>query len=168
MGLAGVRVHAPGRLRVGVPAAGRLGVARPLLLLGLPVVADLLERMLDRGERGAVRPLALAVLLDCGVVGLGVGVLRLLRRPFQRARHVLASRHDNLLRTTTASDLRARSLPLQTASPEGRSPRRFWRTASSRRSPTALPSPGDPMPERWSPRDQSWGVCFWPASQPAT
>jgi hypothetical protein len=30
------------------------------------VVADLLERVLDRGERGAVRPFTLAVLLDAG------------------------------------------------------------------------------------------------------
>jgi len=33
--------------------------------------------MFDRGERGAVRPFALAVLFDRGVVGLGVRVLRL-------------------------------------------------------------------------------------------
>jgi hypothetical protein len=43
------------------------------------VVADLLERVLHGGERGAVGALALAVLLDGGVVRLDERFLRLLR-----------------------------------------------------------------------------------------
>ena len=52
----------PAVFRVRVAPAGGLGVARTLLLLGLPVVAGLLERVLQRGERGAVCPFTLAVL----------------------------------------------------------------------------------------------------------
>src|SRR5512144_3267397 len=59
-----VRVHAAGGLRRALAAAaGRLRVRRPLGPFGLPVVADLLERVLERGERRAVRPLPLAVRL---------------------------------------------------------------------------------------------------------
>src|SRR6185295_5387468 len=66
--LAGVGVDAAGGLGPGAAAARRLGVTRALLGLGLPVVADLLERVLDRRERGAVGAFALAVLLDGRVV----------------------------------------------------------------------------------------------------
>jgi hypothetical protein len=47
------------------------------------MVADLLMRVLQRRERGAVRPLAVG--LDSGVVGLRPGPLRLVRRALQRA-----------------------------------------------------------------------------------
>src|SRR5215212_3458923 len=69
-------------------------VRRPLRPLRLPVVADLLERMLEGGHRGAVRPFALAVGLDGAVVRLLVGALRLGRRALQGAGQVSgACRH---------------------------------------------------------------------------
>src|SRR5690349_12943972 len=98
--LARVRVDPAGRLGLRVAPAGRLGVARTLPFLRLPMVAGLLERVLQRGERGAVGPLALAVLLDRGVMRLDVSVLRLLRRPPYRAGHVFSRWHDNLLMTS--------------------------------------------------------------------
>src|SRR3954467_9390308 len=70
--LARVRVDAPGRRQVAAAVtAGRLLVGRTVLGLGLPVVAHLLVGVLERGERGAVRALALAVAVDGGVVRLG-------------------------------------------------------------------------------------------------
>src|SRR5215217_8910958 len=80
-------------------ALGRLRVGRALALLGLPVVALLLERVLDGREGGAVGPLALAVGLDGAVVGLAVGAPGLGRGPLQRARQVLVvvPRHASLL-----------------------------------------------------------------------
>src|SRR5829696_4058698 len=73
----------------GLAALGRLGVGRALALLGLPVVAHLLERVLQGREGGAVRPLPLAVGLDGAVVGLAVGAPGLGRRPLQGTRQVL-------------------------------------------------------------------------------
>src|SRR5215207_9842297 len=80
-------------------ALGRLRVGRALALLGLPVVALLLERVLQGREGGAVGPLPLAVAVDGGVVGLAVGPLGLGRGPLQRARQVLVVvlRHASLL-----------------------------------------------------------------------
>src|SRR5215212_2494459 len=65
---------APALLRRRLP---RARVARPLLVLRLPVVADLLVRVLDRRERRPVCPLALAVLLGRCVVNLRERALRL-------------------------------------------------------------------------------------------
>src|SRR4051794_27137995 len=63
-----------------IPARlGRLSIGRALLVLGLPVVADLLEPVLQGAERRAVSALALAVLIDGRVVRLAPGPLRLLR-----------------------------------------------------------------------------------------
>src|SRR6266545_1834617 len=100
--LGGVGVDPAGRLATppgGRAAAGRLRIARALLALFLPLVADLLERVLERGERGAVRPLALAVLLDRRVVRLAPGLLRLSGRAPQGAGQLLACRHGTHLLT---------------------------------------------------------------------
>src|SRR5690606_37589335 len=77
-------------------ATGGLPVARALAALGLPVVAHLLEGVLQRRVRGLVGAPPLAVRLDRGVVRLDPGLLRLPRRPLQGAGELLASRHDNL------------------------------------------------------------------------
>ena len=74
----------------GLPTLRVLAVARTLLLLPLPVVADLLEGVLERGERDPVRGLTIAVLLLGGLERLDVGVLRLLRRPRQGGRQPLS------------------------------------------------------------------------------
>src|SRR5215813_7611626 len=66
----------------------RAGVARARLVLRHPAVAALLVRVLERGHRGAVRPLALAVLLDGGVVGPGERPLGLPPRPLQGVRQL--------------------------------------------------------------------------------
>ena len=60
------------------------GIRGTLLILGLPVISDLLVAVLDRGVRDPVGALALAVLLGGAVVRLGERALGLLRRPFQR------------------------------------------------------------------------------------
>jgi len=85
----------------GLPALRVLAVARTLLLLSLPVVADLLEGVLERGECGAVRPLTLAVLLGRRIVRLAPGLLRLARRATQGGRHFLLGWHGNSSRTCT-------------------------------------------------------------------
>src|SRR3954452_10573057 len=80
--LRGVGIDAAGRLTATsrIPARlGRLSIGRALLVLGLPVVADLLEPVLQGAERRAVGALALAVLVDGRVVRLAPGPLRLLR-----------------------------------------------------------------------------------------
>src|SRR5919198_506685 len=64
-----------------------------LVLLGLPVGAHLLERVLERRDRGAVGALALAVRFDSAVVCLRPGLLGFLRRTPERPRHILRSRH---------------------------------------------------------------------------
>src|SRR3954447_21720996 len=56
---------------------GGLRVRGSLLVLGLPVVADLLERVLDRRPRRLVRAGLGVVLVLCRVERLGVGALRL-------------------------------------------------------------------------------------------
>jgi hypothetical protein len=57
----------------GLPALRVLAVARTFLLLSLPVVADFLEGMLERGERDPVGGLTIAVLLLRGLErGLGI------------------------------------------------------------------------------------------------
>src|SRR5690606_7851869 len=60
-------------------------VRRPGLVLRLPVVAELLVRVLERRERHAPRALLGAVLLPRGVVGLRERALRLLVRALERA-----------------------------------------------------------------------------------
>src|SRR3954468_379974 len=97
--LAGVGVHATGGLaalaRTGSGPRG-LVVGRALLVLGLPMVADLLERVLQRRERRAVSPFPLAVLVHGRVVCRHPRVLRLLRRALQGGRQLLASWHFDL------------------------------------------------------------------------
>src|SRR6266508_2032028 len=66
-----------------------LRVRRALAVLGLPSVATLLERVLQRGVRGAVGTVALTIGLHRSVVGLRPGALSLRRRALQRARKVL-------------------------------------------------------------------------------
>src|SRR5215203_2164428 len=66
--------------------AGRLRVAGTLLSLGLPVVADLLERVLERAQRDAMGGLAVAVVLLGRFQGVDVGLLRLRRRPLEGRR----------------------------------------------------------------------------------
>ena len=101
------QVHQVALLRgVGVDPSGRaatapcrppgprgLGVRGPLAALRLPVVADLLEAVLERGKGGPVRALTLAVLLDRGVVRLDPGALRLRRRALQRRGKLLPGRY---------------------------------------------------------------------------
>src|SRR4051812_25182069 len=65
-----------------------LRVARAVLVLLLPVVADLLGDVLDRRPRGPVRALLGVVLLVAGVERLLVGVADLLRRALERPRQV--------------------------------------------------------------------------------
>src|SRR5438552_14092339 len=65
---------------------GRARVARPFLVLRLPVVADLFIGVLEGREGGAVRPLALAVLLGRRIVRLRERALRLGRRALERIR----------------------------------------------------------------------------------
>src|SRR5204863_5432211 len=55
-------------------------VGGTLLVLGLPVIAHFLEAVLERRVGDAMGPLALAILLDRGVMGLREGPLRLGRR----------------------------------------------------------------------------------------
>src|SRR5690606_3640755 len=76
--------------------AGGLPVAGTLAALGLPVVAHLLEGVLQCRVRGLVGAPPLAVRLDRGVVRPDPGLLRLLRRPLDGAGELLASRHGNL------------------------------------------------------------------------
>src|SRR5215217_7695498 len=76
------------------PALLRLRVRRALALLRLPVVADLLERVLDGGPRGAVGARLRVVLLLGRVERLGIRALRLGGRLLQRAREIfLPCRH---------------------------------------------------------------------------
>src|SRR6266511_3217682 len=91
--LAGIRVDAARGPGLGAAPAGRLGVARTLLRLRLPMVADLLERVLDRGQRGPMGALALAVLLHGRVVRLDVRVLCLLGRSLERLGDVVTCWH---------------------------------------------------------------------------
>src|SRR5438045_2803081 len=85
--LGGVRVDTAGRWARRVTASLGLLVRWPLgaLVLGLPVVADLLVGVLEGAVRDAVRPLAFPVLLDGRVVGLGERSLGLRVRPLDRA-----------------------------------------------------------------------------------
>src|SRR5439155_6104197 len=71
----------------------RLGIARAAPRLRLPVVADLLERVLERRECRTVAALALAVGLDRRVVRLDPGLLRLLRGAPEGAGQFLTGRH---------------------------------------------------------------------------
>src|SRR6185436_3410208 len=76
--LTGVGVDALGGVALGVrPAALGPVVGRPRLVLLLPVVADLLVAVLECAVGDPVRPLALAILLLRGVVGLGERALGL-------------------------------------------------------------------------------------------
>ena len=75
----------------------RPGIRRPfvggaLVAFGFPVVAFLLELMLDRAVRDPVCPLSLAVCVRSAVMRLGEGPLRLFRRPSQGARQFLGTR----------------------------------------------------------------------------
>src|SRR5690606_39583710 len=82
-----VRVDAARGVRRGLETAllGAL-VRRPGLVLRLPVVADLLVRVLERRERHAPRTRLRAVLLHRRVVRLGERALRLVVGALQRAR----------------------------------------------------------------------------------
>src|SRR5690606_38122879 len=73
----------------------RLLVRRALVLLGLPVVAHLMELVLEGGERGAVCAFALAVGLHRGVVRLAPRPLRLLGRALDRRRHLFTRWHGS-------------------------------------------------------------------------
>jgi NNP family nitrate/nitrite transporter-like MFS transporter len=88
--LRGIGVHAPGRRRRGSlrPVLLSAGIGRAVLLLGFPVVADLLVGVLQRRERGLVRPLFVAVLRHRRVVGLREGLLGLASGPLERARQL--------------------------------------------------------------------------------
>src|SRR3984885_13108486 len=91
--LAGVGVHpAVAFLRLAA-RPGRLLVRRPLgaARLGLPVVPNLLEAVLECSERGPVGALTFAVLLDRAVVRLDPRLLGLGRRALQRRRQFLTS-----------------------------------------------------------------------------
>ena len=68
--------------------AARPGIGRPLLSLRLPVVADLLEAVLQRVVGDAVRTLTFAVLLGGRIVHLGERPLRLGGRLLQCARQL--------------------------------------------------------------------------------
>src|SRR3954452_6459372 len=114
--LGGVRVDALGGLRRRVAAAGGLAVRRALPALRLPVVADLLERVLQRRERRAVGALALAVLLDGAVVRLRPGLLGLLRRALERAGEFVLGWHDVHL-SPGRREVGSRSSLLTTATP---------------------------------------------------
>src|SRR4051795_8758616 len=85
--LGGVGVDAALGLLARVPATGGLRVGGPLPAAGLllPVVADLLEAVLDGGPGDLVRAALIAVLVDGRVVCLGIGALRLARRALERA-----------------------------------------------------------------------------------
>src|SRR4051812_23400152 len=74
----------------------RLGIGRTLPLLRLPVVVDLLERVLQRGESRSVRSLALAIGIDGAVVSLHPRLLGLLRRTLERAGNLVACGHEHL------------------------------------------------------------------------
>src|SRR5205085_2777614 len=91
-------VHAAERLAA--PRGVRIGRAR--VVLGLPVVAHLLERVLERGEGGPVGALTLAVRLHRAVVRLGPGPLGLGRRAPDRRRHLLPGGHPRPPRLGTA------------------------------------------------------------------
>ena len=69
-------------------AAARPRIGRPLLGLRLPVVAHLLEAVLQRVVGDAVRALTFAVLFDGRIVHLGERPLRLGGRLLQRARQL--------------------------------------------------------------------------------
>src|SRR5262245_17940612 len=89
-----VDVQAPVRLPAGLAvAARRARVGRALVVLGLPVVADLLERVLQRRERGLVRSAALPVRLHRAVVGLRPRALRLRRRAPDGIWHLVPAGH---------------------------------------------------------------------------
>src|SRR5215204_3338501 len=60
------------------------------------MVGDLLEGVLERGERRAVGALTLSVGLDRAVVGLRPRLLRLFRRTPEGARQLLLGGHDDL------------------------------------------------------------------------
>src|ERR1700694_3927152 len=68
------------------PLGTRIG--RAFVVLGLPVVADLLEGVLDRRVGGSVSALALSVRLHGAVVNFLEGALRLGWRSLQRAREI--------------------------------------------------------------------------------
>src|SRR5689334_13266235 len=74
-----VGIHTTGGLarRLGAAVPGAL-VGGTLLLLGLPVVADLLVTVFERGVGDAVRALFALVLLHRGIVYLGEYSLRVL------------------------------------------------------------------------------------------
>ena len=77
-------VRASARVRA-VTLRARIG--RAALALGLPVVAHFLERVLHRRPRGAMSALFVAVVRPLRALErLLVGVLRFLRRPFERRR----------------------------------------------------------------------------------
>src|SRR5437868_7039994 len=98
---AAIVVHAAEGLALA--AARRLAALRgariggTLVGLRLPMVADLLERVLERGERGAMGARALAVFLHRAVMGLDPGALRLCGRALERTRQSFTSRHVELL-----------------------------------------------------------------------
>src|SRR5215217_7941196 len=90
-------------------ALGRLRVGRALALLGLPVVAHLLERVLEGREGGAVGPLPLAV----GAPGLGRG-------PLQGARQVLVAVLGALGHASLLAVRRSACYPARPAMKHGR------------------------------------------------
>ena len=85
MFLRGVRIDALGGLPVGVAPAGGLCVRGACVVLGLPVVTDLLVGTLQGRVGRLVRALPVAVLLDRRVMGLGERLLGLLVGPLDGA-----------------------------------------------------------------------------------
>src|SRR5690606_9088595 len=82
-------VHAPRRLPATAPTPLGALVGGTLALLRLPVVADLLEAVLQRGVGHTVGALLVALVLLVGrVEGLGEGALRLGGRALQRVREI--------------------------------------------------------------------------------
>src|SRR4051794_28400698 len=95
MFLAGLLVDALAAASALLPGPGRPRVRGALaaFLLALPVVADLLVRVLERAVGDSVCPLALAVLFDGGVVRLGPCALGLLGGALEGRWQLLSSRH---------------------------------------------------------------------------
>src|SRR5436190_6252961 len=119
----------------------RARVARPLLVLRLPVVADLLVAVLERRVRGPVRPLPLAVLVDRRVVRLRERPLGALRRPRERPRQLrfpdpVAGRHLRHRSTSFETRFPLPPRPKRPAAPR-RAPPFSWRT---RREPASATS----------------------------
>src|SRR6478672_13355132 len=90
MSFGGVGVDPASRRQRRVLATLGLLVGRSILLLGLPVVADLLVGVLQRGERHLMRaPFVTVVLVDGRVVCLRERLLGLRSGALQRARKLI-------------------------------------------------------------------------------